>query len=313
MVISIIAILAAILFPVFAHAKEAAKKTACLSNVKQLGTATKIYLSDSDDTFYPHRFNCGGTAGNNYAATTICGEYSNGAGGVTAIAPDQAAANSDVNKRAYFVYLLNPYTKNYQIFSDQDNSTAFYPGSKKNVVFQNANGAKAGNNYGGQNSYGHNDFWISPGANTSGGSPNLPNPPSETAIPRIASTVLLVDANYYGAGPDITNETGLRDTSKCTTDGGASNCSAESAYVSGQNTNYIHYWANLGQGNWTQNGQGDLPGSVATYLKLVKGRHNGKLNAQFADGHAKTIDAISLVTNICYWTTDQEGSHPNCN
>ena len=50
-VIAIIAILAAILFPVFAQAKEAAKKTADLSNVKQLGTATAIYLSDNDDQF----------------------------------------------------------------------------------------------------------------------------------------------------------------------------------------------------------------------------------------------------------------------
>jgi prepilin-type N-terminal cleavage/methylation domain-containing protein len=50
-VIAIIAILAAILFPVFARAKEAAKKTSCLSNVKQIGTAAYMYLSDYDDTF----------------------------------------------------------------------------------------------------------------------------------------------------------------------------------------------------------------------------------------------------------------------
>ena len=50
-VIAIIAILAAILFPVFAQAKEAAKKTADLSNVKQLATASQVYLSDSDDTY----------------------------------------------------------------------------------------------------------------------------------------------------------------------------------------------------------------------------------------------------------------------
>lgn len=48
-VIAIIAILAAILFPVFAQAKTAAKKTADLSNQKQLGTAFQIYLSDYDD------------------------------------------------------------------------------------------------------------------------------------------------------------------------------------------------------------------------------------------------------------------------
>lgn len=50
-VIAIIAILAAILFPVFAQAKLAAKKTASLSNAKQIGTALHLYAGDSDDIF----------------------------------------------------------------------------------------------------------------------------------------------------------------------------------------------------------------------------------------------------------------------
>jgi len=48
-VIAIIAILAAILFPVFSQAKAAAKKTACLSNEKQIGAALSIYTADYDD------------------------------------------------------------------------------------------------------------------------------------------------------------------------------------------------------------------------------------------------------------------------
>ncbi|CAN5419418.1 hypothetical protein BH11ARM2_BH11ARM2_36980 [soil metagenome] len=50
-VIAIIAILAAILFPVFAQAKAAAKKTACLSNAKQIVIGTMIYSSDNEDKF----------------------------------------------------------------------------------------------------------------------------------------------------------------------------------------------------------------------------------------------------------------------
>lgn len=50
-VIAIIAILAAILFPVFAQAKLAAKKTADLSNVKQIGLSFFMYGNDSDDIF----------------------------------------------------------------------------------------------------------------------------------------------------------------------------------------------------------------------------------------------------------------------
>ena len=48
-VIAIIAILAAILFPVFAQAKEAAKRTQCLSNTKQMGIGAILYSTDSDD------------------------------------------------------------------------------------------------------------------------------------------------------------------------------------------------------------------------------------------------------------------------
>lgn len=50
-VIAIIAILAAILFPVFAQAKVAAKKTSDLSNVKQTALATTMYEGDSDDLY----------------------------------------------------------------------------------------------------------------------------------------------------------------------------------------------------------------------------------------------------------------------
>jgi len=47
-VIAIIAILAAILFPVFAQAREQARKTSCLSNFKQVGLATMMYMQDYD-------------------------------------------------------------------------------------------------------------------------------------------------------------------------------------------------------------------------------------------------------------------------
>ena len=49
-VIAIIAILAAILFPVFAQAKESAKRTVCLSNTKQAILGFLMYSTDSDDT-----------------------------------------------------------------------------------------------------------------------------------------------------------------------------------------------------------------------------------------------------------------------
>ncbi|MDR3689642.1 MAG: prepilin-type N-terminal cleavage/methylation domain-containing protein [Fimbriimonas sp.] len=62
-VIAIIAILAAILFPVFAQAKLAAKKTSALSGVKQLGLGVMMYIQDSDDLF-PVAFGATGWLGN---------------------------------------------------------------------------------------------------------------------------------------------------------------------------------------------------------------------------------------------------------
>lgn len=51
-VIAIIAILAAILFPVFAQAREKARTISCLSNTKQIGLAVTMYVQDYDETFF---------------------------------------------------------------------------------------------------------------------------------------------------------------------------------------------------------------------------------------------------------------------
>ena len=92
-VIAIIAILAAILFPVFAQAKRAAKKTVSLSNVKQVGTSTMLYLGDNDDLTVPLRW---------YDPNAATGTYASSQG--------------------FFHYplLLLPYTKSTDIFLDSE-------------------------------------------------------------------------------------------------------------------------------------------------------------------------------------------------
>ncbi|MHB9131396.1 MAG: type II secretion system protein [Armatimonadota bacterium] len=52
-VIAIIAILAAILFPVFAKAREKARQTSCINNQRQIGVAITMYVQDSSEQFYP--------------------------------------------------------------------------------------------------------------------------------------------------------------------------------------------------------------------------------------------------------------------
>src|SRR5262245_24681814 len=62
-VIAIIAILAAILFPVFAQAREQARAAQCLSNLKQIGTAVLMYTQDYDELYPIDASSCGSGAG----------------------------------------------------------------------------------------------------------------------------------------------------------------------------------------------------------------------------------------------------------
>jgi prepilin-type N-terminal cleavage/methylation domain-containing protein/prepilin-type processing-associated H-X9-DG protein len=84
-VVAIIAVLAAILFPVFARAREAARRASCQSNLKQIGLAAMQYTSDYDGCLPP--------------AVVV-------SGGMNPL-DDQALS---------FVDLLQPYVKNLQIF-----------------------------------------------------------------------------------------------------------------------------------------------------------------------------------------------------
>jgi prepilin-type N-terminal cleavage/methylation domain-containing protein len=99
-VIGIIAILAAILFPVFAQAKESAKKSTCLSNTTQIGMALYMYLNDFDD-FMP-------MANYSSSPTNAKSNFSYLAGGAS----------------GYVAYnwadLLVPYSHNFAFFKCQD-------------------------------------------------------------------------------------------------------------------------------------------------------------------------------------------------
>jgi prepilin-type N-terminal cleavage/methylation domain-containing protein/prepilin-type processing-associated H-X9-DG protein len=97
-VIAIIAILAAILFPVFAQAKAAAKKISCLSNMKQLGLASNMYVNDYDDRL----------------------PYTGDNGGFWAWYPSEESGNTlgfmDPNAFQNWGAELYPYVKNFGIY-----------------------------------------------------------------------------------------------------------------------------------------------------------------------------------------------------
>lgn len=93
-VIAIIAILAAILFPVFAQAKAAAKKTASISNNKQISLGAIMYSGDADDTITPGATQTG--SGSTAAGSVYYGAFWNNP----------------------WPTLVNPYVKNFDLFSD---------------------------------------------------------------------------------------------------------------------------------------------------------------------------------------------------
>jgi prepilin-type N-terminal cleavage/methylation domain-containing protein/prepilin-type processing-associated H-X9-DG protein len=92
-VIAIIAILASILFPVFAKAREKARQTSCLSNVKQISLGLMQYAQDYDETMVPN-------------ATAV---YSY-------VSPDGTPINISPPSAMLWMYIAYPYMKNVQIY-----------------------------------------------------------------------------------------------------------------------------------------------------------------------------------------------------
>jgi len=110
-VIAIIGILAAMVFPVFARARESARKAVCLSNVKNIALAIQMYLADNNDTLPPgeHRLEVveyfdavPGGADWDYDGDGQVGDFSNG----------HCSHNDDGNPYLRWPVILDEYTKN---------------------------------------------------------------------------------------------------------------------------------------------------------------------------------------------------------
>ncbi len=121
-VIAIISILSAILFPVFARARENARRASCMSNLKQLGLGFMMYAQDYDET-YPK---------NNYGTVPIIERL-------------PCPGNPSTSCRAFWPLRIYPYVKSLQVFncpSDDrtwlgiyDTGAAYYISYPYNVSF----------------------------------------------------------------------------------------------------------------------------------------------------------------------------------
>ena len=296
-VIAIIAILAAILFPVFAQARAKARQTGCLSNLKQIGLSTNMYVQDYDEQFYPHRFNCA----NGSACNPLMSENGGPFAGITGSA----------QTKVFWISLLQPYVKNWDLFKCPGAPSAWVGVNPDSALcggeLKNSPVGCSGAGYGGENSYGHNDAWLSP-AGAYNGTGGQPAAVALAAVPRASGTILVTDATYYGALPDVTNESGLTDLSHLSGN--------EVTYFNNQGSQYINYWKNIGNANWSWGATGETASTwITTSTALSKGpqRHNGQVNCQFVDGHVKSVQYNKVVGDVCLWTTDADGSHPNCN
>jgi prepilin-type N-terminal cleavage/methylation domain-containing protein len=99
-VIAIIAILAAILFPVFAQAREKARQTSCISNLKQIGTAALMYAQDYDERTPRNWFGDMGF--------------------------EETTAPGDTPDRYKWMDAIQPYVKNTQVFTCPSASSLVY-------------------------------------------------------------------------------------------------------------------------------------------------------------------------------------------
>jgi prepilin-type N-terminal cleavage/methylation domain-containing protein len=98
-VIAIIAILAAILFPVFAQARAKARQTSCLSNLKQIGLATLMYCQDHDELYPYYPYLPGWTWPMGFLLASPP-------------APTPVTTNPNTYDGAVAYYVLQPYVKN---------------------------------------------------------------------------------------------------------------------------------------------------------------------------------------------------------
>ena len=169
-VIAIIALLAAILFPVFAQARAKARAITCLSNLKQIGLGALMYMQDYDEIVLPARVG--------YPDAVI--------GNMTGPNPFNYSGPRDW--RRFWPYLIEPYTKNFGVFGCSEVTPADGPFWAVNPEMPNK-----------PTSLAINDFMSTWGAD--GG--NASEPVALAGVNKPASMVFFADSATIYKGGDF--------------------------------------------------------------------------------------------------------------
>jgi prepilin-type N-terminal cleavage/methylation domain-containing protein len=307
-VIAIIAILAAILFPVFAQAKMAAKKTASLSNCKQMGVAMQSYLADNDDVYSPAYYYRDPNASGSLDSTGI--EQWSG--------------------------FMQPYIKSWDMFkSPTDPNGGIAPtnfddrtggannlgyGSGGSVSFTPGTGIQ--DNQAPRLSYTANEA-IMPRPRGGVGGVNvgqLQNVVSATSLENVANTIAVTEFTEYknavsGSGPGGTTNKSHRPT-----DGWAMNPEGTAPYdtSSAMDPNSI-YGVSPAAAKAIFAGRPNVPLGGGSYPHIVyinSGSKTGTVPFVFADCHAKTlkVEATLNCSNFMWGTRayNQGGATVKC-
>ena len=286
-VIAIIAILAAILFPVFAQAKEAAKKTSCAQNVRQAGLALIMYQGDWDDVFNPGYY---------YNNPLYTGTL------------DATGINS-------WSGLVMPYVKNVHMFVCPDDQ--IHGQAPTNFTGDNQGegvpaGAKATNpniedNQAPRLSYAVNEELMPRPRGGIGGVPigQPQNIVVSTAVDDPANTITVCEFTDYlnalsGGGPG-----GIAFKSHRPIDALALDAAGTIPYDVSNTNNFPIYTVSPTASKTLFDEQPTIPFGSASYPHLVylnSGRHGGKIgdNFDFQDGHTKFFQ-VKQTLDCTHW------------
>jgi len=288
-VIAIIAILAAILFPVFAQAKLAAKKTGSLSNVKQIALGELMYSGDYDDTFS--------------IATT---DMWNIGCGVPANSGTSSCYNNYTNPSLVWPMLILPYIKSTGLFvdpgtGDPQNLLGSTATAKQIVEFQNST------------QYGFNYLWLAPLtlSSTSGGW--ISGPLHVVGVGRSDSaaahpgTTPMFEATQSGPAIDPVSGFGAPTGTKYQ----AQTSTPDTPWLNSPCIGYQLYWAEnrleivdgSSVGSWVGSWVMNSPYGELTGTSRVLAPYQGSPTS-FVDGHAKVMNAGQLTAGTDFGTSN---------
>jgi len=282
-VIAIIAILAAILFPVFAQARAAARAISCLSNVKQSGLASMMYAQDYDERV-PRMDNNGRCGRELPCDTPDWGDLTLAAGGLQA-------------SKVFYFNVIQPYMKNYQLGYCPEIGKTNWSQAVSTVTDITWGGpydpAKEELYYGGVGHMAVNILFVDYGPTAAGRAARSGMHTSQlVSIARPAECVLFVGDSAWDFGPSLAagvGNTGVWPdfpgvTGDYTSDGAANQCA-----------DWADGWT------WYIHKGGGRRGTAGDPTRLTDGSpfFAGFANVCMADGHAKAFRYSALER--CEW------------